>query len=322
MTLHPATLQKMRTHPWRRDRDFWCHLGAFFLLLLACTQPTVTMERKVRSFLFVVDITQSMNVEDMALQGVSASRLAYTRNLLQEATKALHCGSRVGLGVFAKAHAVLLYAPIEVCGNFDVLQDSISHLDWRMASHGSSHLRFGLQSMATLVKTQLDPAQVVFFTDGEEAPPLNDLTRVSLADWQGGKDWILVGLGGDTPKPIPKFNARNEVMGYWSLYSIKIEPAAIVSEESTGKRDDSLATDTREYYLSKLDEDYLKSLASEIGGQYWRATSSKAFSEYLLKKQPVLSYKTLVHLDWLYGLGAMLVFISGYFPIRKANLRF
>ncbi len=297
-------------------------MAALILLLLACAQPTVMMERKVRSFLFIVDITQSMNVEDMALQGAPTSRLDYTRKMLQETARALPCGSRVGLGVFAKANAVLLHAPIEVCGNFDALQDSISHLDWRMASHGSSHLRFGLQSMATLVKTQFDPTQVVFFTDGEEAPPLNDLTRISLADWQGGKEWILVGLGGDIPKPIPKFNARNEVMGYWSLYSIKIEPAAIVSEESTGKRDDSLATDPGEYYLSKLDEVYLKSLASEIGGQYWRATGPKAFSEYLLKKQPVLSYKTLVRLDWLYGLGAMLVFISGYFPIRKANLRF
>lgn len=307
----------MRTHTWRRDRDFWCLLSAVILLLLACTQPIVMMEREVRSFLFIVDITQSMNVEDMALQGLPASRLAYTRKLLKEAIKALPCGSRVGLGIFAKANAVLLYAPIEVCANFDVLQDSFGHLDWRMASHGSSHLRFGLQSMATLVKTQLDPTQVIFLTDGEEAPPLNDLTRVSLADWQGGNDWILVGLGGDTPKPIPKFNARNEVMGYWSLYSIKIEPAAIVSEESTGKRDDSLATDPGEYYLSKLDEVYLKSLASEIGGQYWRATTSKAFSERLLKQQPVLSYKTLIRLDWFYGLGALLVFVSGYFPLRK-----
>jgi mxaL protein len=301
----------MRTHSWRQDRNFWCLVGALFLLLLACTQPKVMMEQEVRSFLFIVDITQSMNVDDMALHGVPTSRLAYARKMLQEATKALPCGSQVGLGIFAKANAVLLYAPIEVCSNFDVLQESISHLDWRMASHGSSHLRFGLQSMATLVKTQTNPTQVVFFTDGEEAPPLNELTRISLSDWQGGKDWILVGLGGNTPKPIPKLNTRDEVMGYWSLYSIKIEPTAIVSEESTGKRDDSLATDPNEYYLSRLDEPYLKSLAEEIGGRYWRAQTPEKFARELSRTETALNYRTPVNLARWLGLLAFILVLYG-----------
>lgn len=301
---------------WWQDREFWCLLGALILLLLACSKPTLMMDREVRSYLFVVDITQSMNVEDMELSGIQVSRLAYSRKMLQEATKVLPCGSRVGLGIFAKAHAILLYRPIEVCANFDVLQDSIGHLDWRMASHGSSHLRFGLQSMATMVKTQLDPTQVVFLTDGEEAPPLNDLTRISLADWQGGRDSILVGVGGDLPKPIPKFNAKNEVMGYWSLYSIKIEPAAVVSEESAGKRDDSLATDPREYYLSKLDENYLKSLAEEIGGQYWRAKTIEQFGLDLMKQKPALSYRTNTRADWFFALAALLLIVFGYLPMK------
>ena len=301
---------------WRQDREFWYLLSALVLLLLSCFKPTLMMDREVRSYLFIVDITQSMNVEDMELQGIPASRLAYTRKMLQEAAKVLPCGSRVGLGIFAKAHAILLYRPIEVCANFDVLQDSIDHLDWRMASHGSSHLRFGLQSMATLVKTQLDPTQVVFFTDGEEAPPLNDLTRISLADWQGGRGWILVGVGGDLPKPIPKFNARNEVMGYWSLYSIKIEPAAVVSEESAGKRDDSLATDPKEYYLSKLDESYLKSLAEEVGGHYWRAKSPEEFGVVLMKQKFALSYRTNIQTDWLFALAALILILVRYLPIK------
>ena len=311
----------MQKSDWRQDREFWCLLGALILLLLACTKPILMMDREVRSYLFIIDITQSMNVEDMELSGIQVSRLAYTRKMLHEATKVLPCGSRVGLGIFAKAHAILLYRPIEVCANFDVLQDSIDHLDWRMASHGSSHLRFGLQSMATLVKTQLDPTQVVFFTDGEEAPPLNDLTRISLSDWQGGRGWILVGVGGDTPKPIPKFNAKNEVMGYWSLYSIKIEPAAVVSEESAGKRDDSLATDSREYYLSKLDEGYLKSLAEEIGGQYWRAKSPTEFGQYLLQLKSTLTYRTPVQMNWILGISALfLIFLThqlGTFKKRR-----
>lgn len=308
----------IRTAPyWRQDIEFWHLLGALILLLLACTNPTVMLDREIRSYLFIVDITQSMNVEDMELYGIQTSRLAYSRKMLQEATKALPCGSRMGLGIFAKAHPILLFEPIEVCTNFGVLRDSIGHLDWRMASHGSSHLRLGLQSMAMLVKTQLDPTQVVFLTDGEEAPPLNDLTRTSLANWQGGNDWILVGVGGDTPKPIPKFNAKNDVIGYWSLYSIKIEPTAIVSEESSGKRDDSIATDSREYYLSRLDEIYLKSLAKEIGGQYWRAKPPEEFSYQLLELKPALSYRIPTKIDWLLGMGALLLMLLGFSPKWK-----
>lgn len=289
-------------------------MAALLLLIAAMMNPTIKVERAVQSHLFFVDVTQSMNVEDMKRNGLSVSRLAYTRYLLKEAIKSMPCGSRVGLGIFAKANAILLYAPIEVCTNFDVLQDSFDHLDWRMAPHGSSLIRFGLQSMASMEKTLVAPTNVVFFTDGEEAPPLNEITKTSLAGWQGSRGWLLVGVGGDHPMPIPKFNARNEVVGYWSIYSIKIEPAAVVSEESTGARDDSIATEPREYYLSKLDESYMQDVAKEIGAQYLRADNAEKLTQALQSQKPALNYRTDFRLDWLLGAAALFSLISGYVP--------
>jgi mxaL protein len=141
-----------------------------------------------------------------------------------------------------------------------VLQDALANLEWRMAWRGSSHLRLGLQAAAMTLNMLPEPAQMVFFTDGDEAAPLNAITKTELTALQGSSGWLLAGVGADHPSPIPKFNAKNEVIGYWSLYATKIEPSQIVNEDSLGKRDDSIASDPHEYYLSALREDYLKEL--------------------------------------------------------------
>lgn len=308
------------TRGWLRHYDELSLIAAMLLLVSAMARPTIKVDRDIQSHLFFVDITQSMNVEDMKLHGLPASRLAYTRYLLKEVVKGMPCGSRVGLGIFAKANAILLYAPIEVCANFDVLQDSFDHLDWRMAPHGSSLVRFGLQSMASMEKTLVAPTNLVFFTDGEEAPPLNEITKTSLKNWQSGRDWLLVGVGGGKPMPIPKFNARNEIVGYWSIYSIKIEPAAVVSEESTGARDDSIATEPREYYLSKLDEPYMQDLAKEIGAQYVRAGNVEDLTLILRQQKPALQYRADFRLDWILGLGALFCLVSGYLLVQPRKI--
>jgi mxaL protein len=85
---------------------------------------------------------------------------------------------------------------------------------------------------------------------------------------QGSDGWLLVGTGSQKPSPVPKFNSKNQVIGYWSQYATKIEPSQIVNEDAVGKRDDSIASDAHEYYLSALREDYLKEVAQDIGASY------------------------------------------------------
>ncbi len=285
---------------------------ALVLLLIALTQPTMEAERDINSYMIFVDVTQSMNVQDMTLNGQSVSRLEYTKKILKETIKALPCGSRVGLGIFYKFTATALYAPIETCANYNVLLNSISHLDWRMASHGSSNIRVGLQSIASLLVTSDQPAQVTFITDGNEAAPLNIFTKTSLAGWQSGRDWLLVGVGGNKPTPIPKLNARNEVIGYWSTYSIKLQPASNVDEN--GGRDESVASQPYEYYLSQLDEPYMKELAEEIGGQYLKMGKSQDLLQAMLNQAPASHAVTKFELHWVFALSAMLIILSAYLP--------
>ena len=102
--------------------------AALIFHMAAMMRPSIKVERSFNNYVIFVDVTQSMNVQDMMLNGRPVSRLEYTRYLLKETIKGLPCDARVGLGIFYKANAVLLYTPIEACSNYAVLLDTIDHL--------------------------------------------------------------------------------------------------------------------------------------------------------------------------------------------------
>jgi len=183
-----------------------------------------------------------------------------------------------------------------------------------MAWRGSSHLRLGLQAASEMLNTLREPAQIVFFTDGDEAAPLNAITKVELTGMQGSSGWLLVGVGGHQPAPVPKFNSKNEVIGYWSAYATKIEPSQIVNEESTGKRDDSIATDPNEYYLSALREDYMQELAQDISATYVRADTQDNLLAAIKELPPAGNDRAPMALGWLFAVLAGVLVMVEYWP--------
>jgi mxaL protein len=288
-------------------------------LAVAIWNPKVDLPRDFRHYMFVVDITQSMNVEDMQFDNVSISRLNYTLQLLRGTIKDLPCGTKVSVALFANAEIVPLYIPIEVCDNFDILDDTLSHIEWRMAWRGSSHLRLSLLDAVKVLLLMPEPTQIIFFTDGDEAAPLNAITKVDLGPIQGSNSWLLAGVGSDKASPVPKFNSKDEVIGYWSHYAIKIEPSQIVNEDSVGKRDDSIASEPNEYYLSALREDYLKELANEVGANYARADSQENLIASLEKLPPAGHGNVPVNIGWLFAAIAGICVLTDYFAPRLAN---
>ncbi len=283
---------------------------AIVLLILAIRAPS-TASQPQANLLFIVDVTQSMNVPDMVWQDAPLSRLEYTKKLLKTTIKNLPCGTQVGLGIFFKTTSTLLYTPIESCEHYHLLSDTIDHLDWRMASQGNSNIRLGLLSAASLIKvSDIDVAQVAFFTDGNEAPPLNVFTQTSMAGWETPSNWTIVGVGGNKALPIPKLDDKNHVIGYWSTDAIKLNPASNIDQG--GGRDQTIATEPYEYYLSKLDGDYLTLLSEEINARYLKATTANAllnvlgFTRFNMFLQSLLPTK-----QWL-ALSALLCFIATY----------
>jgi mxaL protein len=267
--------------------------------------------------MFVIDITQSMNVKDMHMNKRPISRLNYALQLISMSLKELPCGTKVSIALFANAEVVPLYVPIEICENFGVIQDTLKHLEWRMAWRGSSHLRLGLIDAGSVSLTLPEPTKIIFLTDGDEAAPLNAITKVDLQPMQGSSSWLLAGIGSQEPSPIPKFNSKDEIIGYWSQYATKIEPSQIVNEDSVGKRDDSIASDSHEYYLSALREEYLKEVVSDINANYVRADLQTKFLAAINKLPSAGNSPAHVETGWIFALISAFFVIADYLPKRK-----
>jgi mxaL protein len=302
---------------------YWQNLvsvASIVLLLTALLNPVASMQRDLHTYLLVVDITQSMNTVDMKLNGEPVSRIDYARHLLQNAVKNLPCGNRIGLGIFSAENVVLLYSPIEVCSNFEEIQKSIANLEWRMAWRGNSRLRFGVQAAAAAINSLPNPAQVIFLTDGDEAPKLNAINKTDLSQWKGGQGWLIVGIGGDMPSPIPKLDSENRILGYWAYANSIMAPSQVQSEESIGTRDDSIATEEYNRYLSKLDELYLKELSAEIGASYLRGTQPEKLAEAIKNLDVRAQDRMPTSLRTSLLLGSILLILSGYLPHLKVKL--
>lgn len=255
---------------FQQRRDLYCLAMALILLLIALVfDPVIPLKQERRSHFLLVDISQSMNVQDMSLAGKTVSRLQYTRAMLHGLVGRMACGSHVSIGLFAGSSVAALYAPMEVCRHYHVIQDTIAHLDWKNAWSANSRIRESLASISTVLRSLPLATQPVLFTDGEEAPKLHAFNRKDLTHFQAGADWLFVGIGSQTGTPIPKYIENDQLIGYWSNESFAVQPGiSQISEGNLGARDESVALSPQDRYLSRLDARYLQSLAKEIGAQY------------------------------------------------------
>jgi mxaL protein len=314
-------LLRSLTGALRRRRDVAFLSAALLLLIIALFRPTAPVQRDIHTYLLVVDITQSMNAEDMRIAGKKTSRIAYTRRLLHDSIASMPCGTRVGVALFAGVVVSTIFHPVEVCASFDAIQDTVEHIEWRQAWHGNSRLGFGMLSASAALKALPEPARVVFFTDGEEAPLLHAFNRADLSNWQGGRGWLLVGIGGDQPTPVPKMDENNKIIGYWSENTYQLEPGiAQVSDETRGRRDDSVATQDYERYLSVLDEKYLQELAKEIKARYIRGDSIPAVLSAIKEQPPARRDRAPMKIDGLLAALAALLLLAAYVPPHPQHL--
>lgn len=299
----------------RHRRDTTLLLLALVLLIAAAFNPSIPLKRDIYSYLLVVDISQSMNVIDAELDGKPATRIAYTQDMLHKIVRSVPCGTSVSIGLFVGVSVAALYTPIEVCGNYAAIHDTINHLDWRTGWSGNSRLRESMLTLARVIRTFPDPAQVVYFTDGEEAPRLHAFNTRDLTDFQGGDDWLFVGIGSDKGTAIPKLDEKNQLIGYWSGESFALQPGvAQISESNIGVRDDNVASAEGDRYLSKLDEEYLKSLAKEVKGDYVRGDSLQSILSAMSRQKPARRDTADFNIGWLLAALAGILFLGAYLP--------
>lgn len=272
---------------FKQQRDTLLLFGALFLLIVALFRPTLPIKHNIYTYLLIADISQSMNAIDMRIDGNPVSRITYTKKLLREITNALPCDTKVSIGVFAGVSVAAMYEPIEICTNFSAIQDTIDHLDWRMGWSGNSRFRESLYSTAKIIRSFPEPAQVVYITDGEEAPTLHTFNTKDLSTFQGGDGWLFVGVGSEKGVAIPKLDSKNQLIGYWSNESFALQPGiAQISENTVGIRNDNVANSTHDRFTSKHNASYLKSVAKEINGIYIYGDSVRPILNAIKKQKP------------------------------------
>ena len=303
---------------FREDSNFILLFLAVLFLLLAIINPSVPITKNIYNYIFIVDISQSMNTPDMSLDAQKISRIEYSKKTLQRLVERLPCKTKVSIGMFAGVSVASTYTPIEVCDNFSSINNTIDHLDWRSTWSGNSRLRESMVSLAKLIRSFPESAQVVFFTDGEEAPRLHTFNTRDLSQFQGGQDWLFVGIGSDEGTAIPKFDSNNQLIGYWSNDSFALQPGiAQISESNLGTRDNKVASGVSDRYLSKLDEDYLKLLAQEIKGNYIKGDSVETILDAMEKQKAAWRDQSAYELRYFLSLLALIFFTLRFISIES-----
>jgi len=263
--------------PWRRnlrDARFRMLAAALALALATAWVPPLPLTRAGVQVLAVVDITGSMNVRDYAAGGQPQSRLEAAKAALRHLLAGLPCGSRLALGLFTERRPFLLFAPVEVCENFAPLDGAIAALDWRMAWEADSRVTAGLDraiAMAGEIGTDL-----VFVTDGQEAPPLRAGALPPFEGQPGAVRGLIVGAGGYGLSPIPKFDDRGRETGFYGETDVQREnrfgppPADAESREGYNPRNAPFgaAAAGGTEHLSSVREPHLKALADRTGLAY------------------------------------------------------
>ena len=308
---------KFKKH-FEKKSDFFL-LISFILLVLALINPSIPVNQSLYNYILIADISQSMNTEDMKINQKTVSRLDYTKHIMSRLVEDFPCGTKVSIGMFAGVSVSATYSPIEVCENFSNINTTISKLDWRASWSGNTRIRESVINLARLIRSFPESAQVVFFTDGEEAPKLHVFNTRDLEQFQGGNDWLFVGIGSNEGAPIPKYDNKNQLIGYWSNDSFALQPGiAQISESNIGVRDNKVASGATDRYMSKLDSEYLEKLAKEIGGFYVDGQSYRAIRKEMKKQPPAWKAPDQFYLQPILCFLALLFFIARF--ISKANI--
>ncbi|MES2580597.1 MAG: VWA domain-containing protein [Pseudomonadota bacterium] len=296
------------------------YVVAAILLLLALIKPEIQLKQEVHNYLLIADVSQSMNAEDVQLNNKNVSRMAYTRHLMTKIVETSPCGTYISVGVFASDNVALLITPLEVCANYDVINDTIAHIEWRMAWKGDSRLTIGVRAAAHLFDSLNVPAKLLLFTDGDEAPKLNVTIRQNLDGVQIGKHTVLVGVGGEKHVAIPRFNSANKWIGFWPSGENNTAGGGVnYADTSLDDPDPVVAAAEYDQYLSKLEAEHLQELATEIKAQYVEGKNTPEFYQFVQQQKPAASFVTAYSIRWVYLLLAALLIVATYIPNALAR---
>ncbi|MGF1645267.1 MAG: vWA domain-containing protein [Thiotrichales bacterium] len=302
----------------RRFRG-WATFAALLLLGASLAQPTLSLPRGFFRYVLVFDITQSMNVADQGTAAAPLTRLAAAKHTARRMLDRLPCDSEIGLALFTEHRSLLLFAPVEVCAHYTEINAVLNTIDWRLAWRSRSEIAKGLISAIDLNAKLARPGRVVLFTDGHEAPPIHPEFRQHPTPVVANQRGVIVGIGGDDPRPIPKFDHNGLPIGFWQpedLEQVDVFSRGrdLTGEAMTGVDMSDLAARIQRgtEHLSALHEDYLRALAREAGFAYHRLRDPDDAARYLRRAEFAERRTAATDLGPYLAGAAMLLLLASY----------
>ena len=294
-------------------------LLAALVVLPVFFMPRIVLPGSTYSYLFVIDVTESMNVRDVDARKPDESRLDRAKASVIAALANLPCGSTASVALFAGADTVTLFEPLEVCAHFPAIEQTVRNVDWRMGWDGDSRIEAALvNAIGEAGRRHLD---LVFVTDGDEAPHVDVPRLGDLLALRGPVHGWLLGVGSAQPRPVPRLDADNRIVGYWTAIDAArqgfhpnlveaIEHASAEVLEKSGALDEVVE------HRSALRAAYLKQLGTAAGLGYATAENDDTLAK--LAVDPRLQREQDAERDvrFVFGLAAALLLLIDRLRLR------
>lgn len=282
-------------------------LLATLLILAAPFVKPMNLQRPAYTFQIGFDISQSMNVQDMTLEGDTLTRLSYAKIRAAQLLQALPCGSRIGWSVFTGRRTLTLLTPLEVCDHYSGLLASLDEIDGSMRWSNGSSIGKGIHQIMRAADEFADKTAIIFITDGQEAPPLEQGQRGVPNTDKLDVSGLLVGVGGEVAMPIPKTDAAGKPAGFWSASDVvqRATDFSGIGEE-----------------FSRRDDERLIALSRFTNLQYTSLDANETLLDHAIDKRYAQSRETLTDIRWVPAALALLLLVSRFLPrpsLRKSR---
>lgn len=232
----------------------------FSIVDLLSGSEQVKTQQKMNNILFVLDVSNSMNAED-----VEPNRLILAKNIVLQSIKNLK-NDRVGMVVFAgDARSIM-----PLTNDYSVIETYIGGIETSIVQKQGTDFFVALQESVKKFKTiPKNARQIVLISDGEDNEG-NDKNALKLAKSEGIKI-ITVGVGSEEGAPIPEY-IYGQLMGYKTDYN-------------------------GETIISKLQIDALKRLANGTNGNFIKGDDIKNAANQLVESINSNTSSTTIMID-------------------------
>ncbi len=283
-----------------KDFQFWMLALPLLLLGIASFKPSLQMQRPLFNYVFVIDITQSMNARDYHVTDLPADRLSVVKHSIKYALQKLPCDSKVSLGLFTAKNMFMFFEPLEICQHYSVLEQSLKKIDWRMAWAADSHIARGIYTSIKEISRMKDKPHLVFFTDGQQTP-VNIKEPLFLLK-PGLVQGMIVGVGNLQPVPIPRLDNYNVPQGYWQIEETGSLPTYEAKQATSNGN-----------YMSSVQEHELHRLAVITGLEYRHLDTPEQLSLDLMLPEFSQSRQVATDISWIFVIIALSCFLLPYF---------